>query len=326
MSRVQLSWFLFSAVCVLMSAVFPAESRADQPPLAGQRVLVLGDSITQGGEYVSFVEYYLDKLYPDQNFDIVSIGLSSETASGLSEAAHPFPRPCIHERLWAALDMIKPTVVFACYGMNDGIYHPQSPERLAAFKAGINKLIGIDNACGAKTILLTPPPFDPDPVRGNTRPIDAADWSYLNPYDHYDSVLSDYSNWEMSLPSTTAQSIDLHTPLANYLANQKKSDPGFAFSRDGIHPNPAGNLLMAQTILRALGVQIPAGDLDQQLQTVTSDPLFKLVDHRRQTRSGGWLEYVGYTRDGFHKSQSIDGTEKTCADLQSQIDTLRKAP
>ncbi len=80
--------------------------------------MVLGDSITQDGRYVSFVAYYLNKRYADQAFDIVSIGLASETTSGLSEPGHPFPRPCIHERLERALAKVKPQVLIACYGMN----------------------------------------------------------------------------------------------------------------------------------------------------------------------------------------------------------------
>ena len=92
---------------------------------AGKRVMVLGDSITQAGHYVSYVEYLLQKHDPKLDIDIISVGLSSETTSGLSEAGHAggkFPRPCVHERLDRALAAVKPAVVVACYGMNDGIY------------------------------------------------------------------------------------------------------------------------------------------------------------------------------------------------------------
>jgi hypothetical protein len=52
-------------------------SAAQKPPLsvqdlAGKRIMVLGDSITQDGRYVSFVAYYLNKRYADQAFDIAS--------------------------------------------------------------------------------------------------------------------------------------------------------------------------------------------------------------------------------------------------------------
>src|SRR5258708_7017242 len=127
--------FLAPRLCpVLAVRVFAAT-----PTLAGQRVLFLGDSITQDGRYVSFLEYYLHAA--GKSCDLISIGLSSETVSGLTETSSPYPRPCILERVDRALKAVKPTVVFACYGMNDGIYHPSSPERLAAFTDGLRQLI-----------------------------------------------------------------------------------------------------------------------------------------------------------------------------------------
>jgi len=38
--------------------------RAPKTALANQRVLWLGDSITQDGKYVTFIEYYLSKEFP----------------------------------------------------------------------------------------------------------------------------------------------------------------------------------------------------------------------------------------------------------------------
>ncbi len=35
--------------------------------LAGKKVVFLGDSITQAGGYVTFTDYYLQKLYPQRN-------------------------------------------------------------------------------------------------------------------------------------------------------------------------------------------------------------------------------------------------------------------
>ncbi len=308
---------------VLCGVVTATPARAQAATLSGKRVLFLGDSITQAGEYVTFVEYYLNTLYPTQHFDIISIGLSSETVSGLTENAHPFPRPWLHERLWAALDVVKPDIVFACYGMNDGIYHPQSHERMAAFQNGIRKLIAVDKAAGAKTVLLTPPPFDPTAIPNSIRPVTAADFSYLNPYDHYDSALAVYARWEMTLPATDAQVVDLHTPLADYLAARQKADPTFHYSGDGIHPNAVGHLLMAQTILQALGAPLQIKDLGREVTTTAADPLFALVAKRRETRSNGWLPYVGYTRDRSVKSDSIADTEQVASALQAQIDHLR---
>jgi lysophospholipase L1-like esterase len=312
--------WLFLSFCACQAADI---STANTPLFAGKRVLWLGDSITQDGKYVTFTEYYLNRLFPSQKFDIISIGLASETVSGLTEKQHPFPRPDLFNRLQNALALTKPQIVVACYGMNDGIYHPQSPERMQAFENGVNKLIAAAKAANAKLILLTPPPFDPLPVK-SVRPADAPDFAYFAPFANYDDVLSDYAKWEMTLTSDDVLVVDLHTPLNDFLKQQRETNPTFSYSSDGIHPNAVGHLLMARTILNALGVPMDANNLDAELNKIQADPLFPLVAKHRQTRSDGWLAYVGYTRDKTVKSDSIESTEKTAADLQQQIDQLRQ--
>ena len=59
-------------------------------------IIFLGDSITQGGTYIAYLQTYLWELYPDSNYNLINLGLGSETASGLSEDDHPFPRPHHH--------------------------------------------------------------------------------------------------------------------------------------------------------------------------------------------------------------------------------------
>lgn len=91
------------------------------------RIVVLGDSITYSGEWVDFLEAGIRQIYPGSHPEILNLGLPSETASGLSEEGHAggaFPRPDVHERLARVLSRLKPDLILACYGMNDGIYFP----------------------------------------------------------------------------------------------------------------------------------------------------------------------------------------------------------
>lgn len=314
-------------LCALFAVTAHAKPSAEKnasAPLAGSRVLWLGDSITQNGTYITDIEYVLETRFPAANFDIVSIGLASETASGLSEKDHPFPRPWVHERLQRALDKVKPKVVVACYGMNDGIYHPQSPERMKAFQDGIGQLIKAVKAAHARLILLTPPPFDPLPLN-STLPADAPDFSYMKPYASYDDVLAEYTRWEMSLKVRDVTVIDLHTPLKAYLLQRRETEPHFSYSTDGIHPDTIGHLLMSRVILQALGVAMPVDDLETQVKTLAVDPLYALIAERRQVRSDAWLAYVGYTRGETVHADSVDAAEAKAASLQSQIDQLRRA-
>lgn len=295
---------LASPACAGSSTITAAD-------LAGKRVMVLGDSITQNGTYVSFVEYYLQREHPQKDFDIVSIGLASETVSGLSEPGHAggaFPRPCLHERLGRALERVKPKVILVCYGMNDGIYLPSDPKRMEAFRNGIGKVIADARAAGARVVLVTPPVFD-------TRKPDVL----TNP--GYDAVLAEFAKWEMTAPFDGVGRIDLHTHMRAEFDARRKANPNFHFAADGVHPDELGHLVMARAILSGLGVNAPVGDLDQELARVKADPVFQLVARHRESRSGAWLNYVGYTRERtVPPGDDISAAEKAAADLQRQID------
>src|SRR5882672_9568923 len=92
--------------------------------LAGaHRIVFLGDSITYGGQYVDDMSMLVRRLAADNEFEFLNLGLPSETVSGLSEPGHAhdsFPRPNLHDRLDRLLELTRPNLVIACYGMNDG--------------------------------------------------------------------------------------------------------------------------------------------------------------------------------------------------------------
>lgn len=307
-----------SAICSWPALTY-ASSSAGNPSvvLTGRRVLVLGDSITQDGRYVTFVEYYLRRLVPAEKSDFISVGLSSETVSGLSEKNHPFPRPCVLERLDRALKAVKPQVVLACYGMNDGIYHPASPERLAAFISGVHQLISRVRASGAQLILFTPTVFDPVPIHDRTVPADAGEFGYDKPFAGYDTVLAEYARAELALSEPGVTVIDLHGPLATALFAQRSRNPSFSFSPDGVHPNDTAHLLIARIILETLGYSLKGQTASAA--SIEKDPLFPLIRDRRTLRSEAWLSFIGYRRGETFKSASVAAAEEVAALLQEQI-------
>ena len=272
--------------------------------LAGKRVVFLGDSITQSGGYVAFTTYYLEKLHPELDFDILGLGLASETLSGLSEDGHAggqFPRPCLFERLGRVLEKTKPEVVFACYGMNDGIYQPLDGDRSAAFRKGVTKLIDQCKAAGVKRIfLVTPPIYDFVPEKGEL---------------DYDTVLAEYAKWEAGLEVPGVQVIDLHAAMRK--ARAGRAAP---FSADKVHPGDDGHLLMARTVLAAVGVPVP----DEPVAAVKADPLFQLVERQRAGRSAAWMRHTGYTREKTVEPGPLGSAEADAAKLQEQIDALRR--
>jgi lysophospholipase L1-like esterase len=327
--RPTLSFRQALAAFVCIAAVYAAiparaaESPAPSVQLKGERVLVLGDSITQDGRYVSFLEYELLHASTPVHCDLISIGLSSETISGLSEKGHPYPRPFVLERLTRALKAVKPTVVLACYGMNDGIYHPVSAERIAAFTSGLHQFISTVQASGARLVLVTPPVFDPVPIAARVVSAGAPNFGYDTPFDHYDDVLAEFSRIELTLRDSGLTVIDLHSAMAADLKARRERDPQFSFTTDGVHPGDLGHALMARIVVTGLGYEAgPELNSAESVARLKSDPLFKLVDDRRRLRSEAWLPFVGYTRGDTFKSASVDAAVKVVGHLGGEIDSL----
>lgn len=130
---------------------------------------------------------------------MINLGLSSETVSGLSEEHHPFPRPCLEQRLEKSLEWVKPDLVIACYGMNDGIYHPFGEERFAAYQEGIRRLVKVVKDYHSDIILMTPPIFDPVMVDESClQEENEEEYGYLKPYRDYNQVLKKYGEWIQS--------------------------------------------------------------------------------------------------------------------------------
>jgi lysophospholipase L1-like esterase len=218
-------------------------AEARQPVLKGiRRVVFLGDSITYGGDYVDDIDAYLFTRFPNRQFELLNLGLPSETTSGLSEVGHAggaFPRPNLHDRLGRALEKTRPDLVIACYGINDGIYLPFSEDRFAKYQDGIRRLVAAVTAAGARIILLTPPPYDPVPVKSQS---------------DYDKVLDRYSQWLLDQRKEGWIVVDVHSAMNRHLAARRQREPGFTFARDGIHPDSFGHWLIAEQILLALGM------------------------------------------------------------------------
>ena len=295
------------------------------PSLLNSRILFLGDSITQDGRYVSVIEYELFKHYPHADIDLVSIGLSSETVSGLTEPEHPYPRPNAHERLGRALAALQPKTVFACYGMNDGIYHPQSDKRFQAYKDGILKLIADVKAAGAQMILLTPPIFDAAVIPEKVVGLDAKLFGYPGPYEGYNDVLADYGEWLLSLDIDGVQVFDLNGPMLDYTARQRLTNPDFALSTDGVHPGLAGHVLMAQQALKGLGVPIEEIDPAEYARDVEQDSLYLKVHERRKMRSMAWLVKIGFEKPGEYEGLPVEEAEaKAEAEKEKILEIVRK--
>jgi lysophospholipase L1-like esterase len=215
----------------------------------GERIVFFGDSITQAGQYVSYVETFLLTRFPGERFTIINHGVNSETISGASESDHfPHPRPHALPRYARDVAAWRPDVVVACFGMNDGNYHPFEEERFAKYQAGVRTLIArTRDETRARLVLLSPPPYDP--YRRTVIDHDAREYGYRFPAVDYDRTLDRYSRWLLTLRDEGQTVVDVHGALAEHVRRRRESLVSFTISPDSIHPNPTGHWLMAQALL-----------------------------------------------------------------------------
>ncbi len=288
-----------------------------------RRIVFLGDSITYGGTYIAMVEAAWLAQHPDQPREILNLGLSSETVSGLSEKGHAdgqFPRPDLHERLDRVLAQTRPQLVVACYGMNDGIYFPFSTDRAAAFHAGMIKLREKVAASGADLIHLTPPVFDPLPIQARTLPagLDA----YPGPFEGYNDVLRAYSQWLLARAKSDQWTVlDIHGPMDTALAAARLQDPDFTFSKDGIHPGDAGHLWMARPLLDHWG--LPVGK-DGAPDHPNGPAILALVRQKQALLRDAWLTQTGHKRPGVKPGLPLAEAQTRVAALDQEARRLAR--
>jgi lysophospholipase L1-like esterase len=246
-------WFL-ALMVVCVSAAEPLLRKGD-------RVLVLGDSITQDGKYVVALDLLVRTRIPDAAVEIIPLGLASETVSGASEKHHPWPRPDVRERAGRALEKVKPSVVLFCYGMNDGIYAPLDEARFLKFQESVKDLVDLCRTAGTRqVVVITPPPFDAASFKGSLASDGFDDYGYKTPWRKYNETLTRYAAWERETPGLADKVIDLHTPLTAVFATWHKVDPKWS-SGDGVHPSAEGHWLMAGLIAEGLGIPGAVADV-----------------------------------------------------------------
>jgi lysophospholipase L1-like esterase len=294
-----------------------------------KRVLFLGDSITFAGQYIDDITAYVATRFPERRIEFFNLGLSSETVSGLSEPGHGkgvYPRPMLRDRLERVLKGVRPDLVVACYGMNDGIYAPFDEGRFVKFKEGILHLRSAASETGAKIVHITPPPFDPEPIKNRTVPSDQNNYSSVKPYESYDEVLDRYSQWLLEQRANGWVVVDVHGPLRDHLKNHRQREPDYRLAADGIHLNAEGHWLMARKILAAFGAADGVETMDSVEKMLGEssqrNELLSLVTERNQLLRNAWLTSTGHKRPGIAAGLPLHEAERKAAAITSQLEII----
>jgi lysophospholipase L1-like esterase/pimeloyl-ACP methyl ester carboxylesterase len=231
----------------------------------------------------------------------------------------------LHERLDRVLEKAKPNLLVACYGMNDGIYYPFGDDRFAKFQDGMRRLREKAAAVGAKVIHVTPPVFDPVPLKGRTLPAGLTE--YRSPFEGYNEVLDRYSEWLIAQRAQGWEVIDIHGPMNRFLAERRQVNPQFLLAGDGVHANAQGHWLMAREFLLWLGAPGPALAADSfDLATLGSPislEMLELVKRRQRILKDAWLNEVGHQRPGMAKGKPVADAEREASEIEKQLKAVK---
>jgi len=273
---------------VLLLSVVITVHAAEQLSTQGQnvmkdvrRIVFLGDSITQKGDYVADVECWL--LSRGIEVEVLNLGLGSETATDLTVQENEehlkkygFGRVFVSERLDRVLAETKPDLLFACYGMNDTSL-PTDESGLQRYAQAITSLREKVLASGVKrVVLLTPPIHDNKPS---------------------DQKLTRYTSWLLGKRNEGWLVVDIHTPMRSALDAARTKNPAFLFAEDGVHPSREGHWLMAREILKqAFGEAVPDFYCSEQLFPFLGAEIRDQVRLRQELLFNAWMTKIGHTR------------------------------
>lgn len=300
----------------VLSAQTPDYNQRRQMLVESKRIVFLGDSITYQGHYVADFDAWLHAYYPKRQFDIIDLGLPSETVSGLSEEGHAggkFPRPDLHTRLDSVLEKTKPDLIFACYGMNCGLQQPFDEGRFKSYQDGILKLKDKAEKAGAKIIFVTPPYFDSQVNKNKA---------------YYTDVLAKYSAWLMEQQANGWQVIDLNTAMTKSIMEKRKENPSFTVQKDAVHPDQLGHWFMAQPIIAWFGdAEAAKQESIQEVLSLHRLPasIAQLTYQRLVVKRDAWLTFTGHKRPGIAKGLPMDQAEAKAKQLSGEIKKLYKA-
>ncbi|MSR54529.1 MAG: G-D-S-L family lipolytic protein [Gemmataceae bacterium] len=221
----------------LMAAVtlgFALTANAETPALKkGERIVFLGDSITQGGVapkgYVTVIKNTLAEKHKDLGIEIIGAGISGNKV------------PDLQKRLEKDVLAKKPTLVIIYIGIND-VWHG---ERNAAngtskekFESGLKEIIGKIKDAGARVVVCTPSVIGEKKAGANS----------------LDSKLDEYSEISRKVAMDTKSDLcDLRKAFLDHLAkNNESNKESSILTSDRVHLNEAGNKFVAETILATI--------------------------------------------------------------------------
>jgi hypothetical protein len=228
----------------------------------GDRLAIIGDSITEQKMYSRIMETYLTACVPELEISVRQYGWGGETAGGFLAR---MTNDCLR---------FKPTLATTCYGMNDHRYKAYEDAIGQLYREKQTAIVESFKAHGARVVLGSPGCVSKRPEALN-----------LN--------LCTLRNIDIEIAQKEGVAFaDVFWPMftAGETAIEKYGKDYMIGGKDTVHPGWAGHLIMAYAFLKAFGLDGAIGtftvDLKDGTATVSSGhELLSFKDGELQVKS-----------------------------------------
>ena len=210
----------------------------------GERVVFVGNSITHGGHYHSFIWLYYMTRFPDKPITIMNAGIGGESAWDMKD------------RLDYDVFNRKPTYVTLTFGMNDtgyDIYMKDNAKELSEQRIAksLESYREIEERLLAKNkikkVLIGGSPYD-----------ETSKFNNFILRNKNNAILKIIDAQRTSAKKNGWGFVDFNQPMREISRKEQEADSTFTFCRiDRIHPDNDGQMVMAYLFLKAQGL---AGD------------------------------------------------------------------
>jgi lysophospholipase L1-like esterase len=220
----------------------------------GDRVVFLGDSITEQRLYTTYIEGYALTRFPTWKLSFRNVGWGGDT-SWLRQRAHPdekqlfaadentlsaMVKDAVGKGLNRDVLPLRPMFVTIKFGMNDHSYQAFREDIFRAYVRSQTELAELLKRNGARVAFLTPQPIEdkrPDPDK------DIRNQSLRKFCDGLKEVAA----------KEGATFVDQFDPFMQVLLRERASNPpAYVGGGDAVHPGPIGQTVMAWAVLKGL--------------------------------------------------------------------------
>jgi lysophospholipase L1-like esterase len=252
------------AVLVLGTPLFAADK--DFFFHKNDRIVFLGDSITEQYQYSTDIELYLTTRFPDWNLTFLNAGIGGDTANG---GAGRFQAHVLDE---------KPTAMTINFGMNDGGYQKFEPARQKTYVEKTATMLEMARKADVRVALLSPNAVDRrrSPAFSDFKVYLETQKEFYAPLKglaekHGVSFVDQYAITRAALEKMEADKADKVVPFG-----------------DGFHTASPGGLFMAHAILTGLGAPAKVSNVKVIVRGngPIAEPVRCKVENLQKTDSG----------------------------------------